>query len=273
LTQQLRRMVLLVCVLMGSIVYGYTQLKLSHRPHSSSTQEMLVSLPVVVQVLASGGDRFLAANVDVWRSLVVSTERMHPDNFRVQGQLQVDASWLNPRSEDNYWVAAAILPWNGQVGPAQTVLHRASLARKDDWQPQFYYAFGLYYFERQPAAAAAWLLNAAPNLPIEADKYMLETIAAHWYERRFDPEVAVRYLEEMAKTSRSSGFRQHLKMRADRMRALAELRQAAKHFSELKGRPLERLDELVASGVIKKIPADPFGEGFDLDRQGVPVVK
>lgn len=269
----LLRKSMVVCLILGGGLYSFSILTLSARPHASATQEMLVSLPVPVQILASGGDRFLAANIAVWRSLVVSTERMHPENFRVQAQLQVDVSWLNPRNEDNYWVAAAILPWNGQVGAAQTVLRRASQARAYDWQPQFYYAFGLYYFDRQPAAAAAWLRSAAPDLPVEADKYMLETIAAHWYERRFDPEVAVGYLEEMAKTSRSSAFRNHLKMRAERMRALAELRKAAKVFAERIGRPPATLDDLVAAGIVAIIPTDPFGEGFDLDKAGVPIVK
>ena len=44
-------------------------------------------------------------------------------------------SWLNPAHEDNYYVATATLPWNGQVDAAQMILRRATLARQKDSQP------------------------------------------------------------------------------------------------------------------------------------------
>jgi hypothetical protein len=40
------------------------------------------------------------------------------------GKLQRDIAWFNPAHEDNYYIAAAILPWNGQVDAAQYVCAR-----------------------------------------------------------------------------------------------------------------------------------------------------
>jgi hypothetical protein len=66
--------------------------------------------------------------------------------------------------EDNYYVASATLPWNGQFDAAQTVLRRASLARPFDFQPAFYYAFNLVYFRGDATTASAWLRAAAAKL-------------------------------------------------------------------------------------------------------------
>lgn len=273
MTPRLRRLLPLACVALGVALYAAALTRLSTVRRVSVTQELQVALPVLVQVVAAGGDRFLAANVDVWRSLVAATERMQAENFRVQGELQVDASWLNPRHEDNYWVAAAILPWNGQFAAGQKVLQRAALTRRYDWKPQFYYAFGIYFFQRDATTAAAWLRQAAPYLAAETDRYQLEGMAAHWYERRYKPEEAVRVLREMAKNSRSSGFRVFLEKRAERVQILIDLRAAIQRYTEKFGHAPKLLGDLVDAGIIADIPQDPFGQqNYVLEPGGQPAL-
>jgi tetratricopeptide (TPR) repeat protein len=254
----------------GLAIYALAVGRLNHVPHPSMTQEMQVALPRFVQVMMTGGDRYLAANIATWRSLVASTEKMQRDNFAIQGRLQADAAWFNPAQEDNYYVAAAILPWYGELNAAQYVLRRAGDARPFDWQPLFYYGFNIYHFQRDPVAAADWLRKAARQARLEEDAYVLENIAVSWYEKGYKPEVALKVVETMAAGARSGGFKQYLGQRAQRLRSLMTLQDAAARYQELRGQPIRKLSDLVDSGLVAAIPADPFGIGFDVGQDGKP---
>lgn len=235
-------------------------------------EELQVALPRFVQVMMAMGDRYLAANIATFRAMVASTSEMKEENFRVQGQVQRDAAWLNPAHEDNYYVAAAILPWHGQFEAAQDVLALAMEARPYDWQPAFYYAFNLYYIKKQPIAAADVLLKAAPKVGNERNRMMMESLAYGWYEKGYEPHAALNLLEASAKTARVGMLRRYLLLRAERLRGLLRLQEAAALFRNRHGRPPGQLDELVKSGFIDRIPDDPFGNGYGLNQQGEPVL-
>ncbi|MFY9327789.1 MAG: hypothetical protein WAO76_07195, partial [Georgfuchsia sp.] len=183
---------------MALAVYALAGHQLDSRPRAAQMEEMQVALPLFAQVGMAAGDRYLAANIDGFRALVAEPQHMQAENFRVLGQVQRDVAWLNPAHEDNYYIAAAILPWNGQLDAAQYVLRRAIDARPFDWQPIFYYAFHLYHFKRDPVAAAEWLLKAASRAADQNDRYMLQILAARWFEKGYDPKVAIGVVEGMA---------------------------------------------------------------------------
>lgn len=268
----MRRAALAVGVL-GALLYAGAVQRLAQVPHDSISREMQVALPRFIQVALTGGDRYLAANIATWRSLVASTEFMEKDNYAIQARLQRDAAWLNPGQEDNYYLAAAILPWAGELDAAQEVLRRASEARPFDWQPAFYYAFNVYQFKNDSATAAKLMHEASQRPMSENNHYMFEQIAASWYEKGYSPDVALRIVQDMAKGARSSGFRKFLEVRAARLQTLIDLRAAAERFSAQEGRPASVLSELVDAGIIAVLPNDPFGMGFELDESGKPVFR
>jgi hypothetical protein len=101
----------------------------------------------------------------------------------ILGQVQKDASWLNPAHEDNYYIATAILPWEGQVDPTQVILRRATLARFFDYQPPFYYAFNQVHFKGDAFGASEWLRQAAEKLPDPEERVTLADFAARWLDR------------------------------------------------------------------------------------------
>ena len=260
-------LVLLVC----AIVFSLTVMALRHHVRKQAASEIEVALPLFVQVFMAGGDRFLAANLGNVRALIADTARMQPDQYTVLAKVQVDASWLNPAHEDNYYIAAAILPWNGQVDAAQTVLRRASIARPFDYQPSFLYAFNLLQFKGDAAAASAWLRNAATKLPDDDERLLMENFAARWMDRTDDLELAAAVVDSMAKQARRKDFRAYLQQRAQRLRDLLALRKAAAAFAAHTGAAPRTLDQLVSGGFIAVLPVDPFGFGYALDAEGNPV--
>lgn len=244
---------------------------LRHYERINPAPEIQVALPLFVQVIMAGGDRFLAANLGSVRALITESAKMKPDEYRIQAKVQKDVSWLNPAHEDNYYVATATLPWNGQVDAAQMILRRATLARQKDSQPPFFYAFNLVHFKKDPVQAAAWLRMAAAKMADEDERILLESFAARWVDRAEDLAVAIAVVEAMAKQAKRKDFRDYLAARAFRLRGLVALREAALAYRRKFGEPLQSLDQLVHTGLIAAIPVDPLGAGYALDAAGTPI--
>lgn len=239
----------------------------------ASAPELLVTLPIPAMVLMAGGDRYLAANLAAIRALVSDTRRMGGTDFAVQARLQSDVAWLNPFHLDNYYVAVAILPWNGELQAAQKILRRASQARNFDFQPLFYYAFHQYHFERNPAAAAISLLEAARRAPEQRHRWYLQDLAARWIERGYRADAASEVVAAMAQSAGPGPMRRNLERRAQRLKNLALLQRATDEFQSQFGRLPRRFDELVSTGLLERIPTDPLGAVYEINAQGQPVLR
>ncbi|MCM8611680.1 hypothetical protein [Accumulibacter sp.] len=259
-------------LLVSALLFGWSQQKLSTLRHESADPELLIALPRFAQVLLAGGDRYLAANLAGFRVLVAETHHMTASDYAVQAKLQRDIAWFNPLHEDNYYIATALLPWNGELDAAQYVLRRASAARSFDWYPLFHYGLLFYHFHRDPATGAKHLLEAVPRVNNVQDQWALQNVAAMWIEKGYQTGNAAAMVEAMAEDSPAGNFRNYLRVRALRLRDLERLQNAAKDYRERFGRDVERLDDLVSAGLLPAIPRDPLGMGFGLDASGTPVL-
>ncbi len=237
-------------------------------PRQTVEVEMQVALPLFVQVAMTVGDRYLAANLAAIRALVASTEKMKADDYAILARVQQDVSWLNPAHEDNYYIAAAILPWVGEIDATQAILARAAKSRPFDYQPAFYYAFHLLHFKGDAAAASAALRDAAEHMPEGDDRLNMQNLAAIWLDRAQDIELSIRVVQAMAQQSKRRDFRAYLEQRVTRLKNLKALRAAAAVFVERTGRTPVSPEELVEAGLIPTIPADPFGFGFAVTKSG-----
>ncbi|MFH1871227.1 MAG: hypothetical protein ABIK82_18045 [Pseudomonadota bacterium] len=259
--------------LLAATVFVATAQRLKTMPRQSVQVEMQVVLPLFVQVFMAAGDRYLAANVAAIRALVVNTFKMRGEEFAILAKLQEDVSWLNPGHEDNYYTATAILPWQGEVEATQRILARATKARFYDYQPAFYYAFNLLHFKGDAVGASAWLREAAEHLPEGDERLQMQNLAAIWLDKAQDVDLAIRVVEAMAQQAKRRDFQRYLEQRVARLRALKDLRSAAEVYRRSSDRPLLDLEDLVDAGIITALPADPFGFGFALDRQGRIVLR
>lgn len=251
------------------VVFAGAGYSLREQPRLEVQSELLrVRLPLLVQLAYSGGDPFLAANTNVFRSLMVSASVTERETYRIQGQLQVDAARFNPWHEDNYYVGAAILPWNGQVEAGQFVLLSAARLRDWDMWPAFYYAFNAMYFERDMARAGHWAEVAAQRHPRNAPA--LRSMAAAWYERGDDPRDAMGILQAMHDQSTDENFRALLQARMQRLAGLSALRQAAVAYRQQHARPPTSLEQLLGYAGLEALPQDPLAIGYSLDQQGQP---
>lgn len=255
-------------LLMSVAVFSFSAQSLKKMPRQVVRSELRVALPLFVQVFMAMGDRNMAANIASIRALVVDTRNVKPDEWPILAKVQGDVSWLNPGHEDNYYIAAAILPWFGEVDAAQKVLMRATKARRYDYQPPFFYAFNQLHFRGDVLGAVAALKEGAEHLPDGDNKLHMQNLAAIWMEKAQDLGLTIRYVEVLAAQAKRPDFKRYLEARAMRLRMLKQLRDAASEYRTRYGRPPAQLDDLLSSGVLKQAPQDPFGFGFAMTPQG-----
>ena len=259
--------------LLAATIFVATAQRLKSAPRQSVRVEMQVALPLFVQVFMTVGDRFLAANIAAIRALVVDIPRMKPEEFAILAKVQEDVSWLNPGHEDNYYIAAAILPWQGEFDAAQRILARATKARRFDYQPAFYYGFNLLHFKGDAAGASAWIREAAEYLPEGGDRIQMQNLAAIWMDKAQDVDLAIRVVEAMAKQTKRRDFQRYLEMRVIRLRALQSLRGAEATYRQRFDRAPATLQDLLDTGIVASLPQDPFGFGFEIDRFGRVILR
>lgn len=259
---------LIVCAAITLFAFFQSRVTSSSKRTLKADEELSVVLPRTVQLLMAGGDRFLAANIGAFRAVVTGTHRLKDESYLALAQVQTDVAWLNPGHEDNYYTAAAILPWVGQVAPAQTILGAAIDARRHDDMPAFFWAFNQMNFLGDTVAAADALRAAANRSTRNQSSLML--MASRWYQRGADPGLAARMTRLMADQTRHPPLKQRLLERAELLDQLGLLREAAQKFQAERGALPKKLGELAPYLPASLASTDLAAKGFDLPADGVP---
>ncbi|WP_432723356.1 hypothetical protein R0381_001148 [Jeongeupia wiesaeckerbachi] len=259
-------------LLVALLVYVFTGSLARQQPRERVETTLNFALPPALSIFAFAGDRYLAANYEVFRAVTVGTQSLDKATLRSLAVVQENASLLNSFNEDNYYTAAAILSWNGEYATAQRVLMRAGVARWNDPLPMFFHGFNQYYFEQKYLDAAADLRVAAERSE-GVNRRALTNIAAKWVEKsdQFDSAIAV--VTAMRDQTRQEDMKRTLQARLDRLYAMKLLASAVATYREKTGRAPSSLAELVDAGQLKSIPADPLGKVFVLNGAGKVAVK
>lgn len=252
-------------------LYVWAVAMLSHVSPPDRGRIEPVALPLPIQLVVGGGDRFLAANIGLFRTMVELSEVV---DFRQDlayiARFQSDVGWLNPGHEDNYYLAAGLLSGGKTHSVAQSILRNAADARPFDYLPPFFLAFNLMHYQGRHEEAARWMHRAAERDEDEENRAAILRIAIRWAQRGEDPGKVAEMLEAMARDSRSRALQDSTLKRAQQARYLAMLNEAVRRFVQKTGRHPLVLEELVEQGVLDALPVDPVGVGFGLDAGGKP---
>ena len=245
----------LALLLAGNLIY---------RPKQWNASRMTVAVPLPAQVIMAGGDRYLAANIGAWRALMVGVDKLPEATLAALAMTQEDVSFLNPAHEDNYYMAAAILPWAGEVERTQIILKRAITARPYDAYPPFFYAFDQVHFFGDAQGAAAVARRAAPLVHDEGLSQALTIMAVNWTERGEDLQTAIDTVAIMVSLAKDRRLQVYLQGRLKRLEGLRILREAAARYAARTHKFPSSVDDLLKSGDVTEIPADPEGAGYSV---------
>lgn len=236
-------------------------------PRKVDKQQLSVIIPVPLQILLNGGDRYLAANLATFRALVVGPSDIDAETVKALGSIHRAAAYMNPAHEDNYYISQAIISWNGQADADIYVQERATLARPWDSMPPYFAGIDKYTFKKDPIGGAKSMEIAAQRPDMGNRQYYLD-IAAKWYEKNDDPRLALEHVLGMQKNTRDKDMKIFLGKRVARIEATIKIHDALIAYKQKFDKPATKLNELVEVGLLEAVPTDPMGQVFSLKQDG-----
>jgi hypothetical protein len=217
--------------------------EISRRPaFALGFRNLFADLVWLEAVQISGEDRLTRGDYDRLHTLIESVVNFDP-RFRVPYLLG--------------GIALGESPAHGNR--ALQLLERGRHAFPADWQFPFYTGYIRYFSLGDPVGggrafeAAARLPGSPPHLPL---------LAARMLTEGRKPETALLLLEEMIKDETNPGRRRAIERRIREVaveRDLMLLERAAGTYRRKTGAFPSRLEDLVDAGVLRRIPAEPFG--------------
>ena len=172
---------------------------------------------------------------------------------------------LNPYNEDAYYFAQATFTWDvGQVKAVNRLLEYVMKYRTWDFKIPFFLGFNYAYFLKDYKKAAYYykIASKMTHSPLFAN------LAARYFYRGGKTELGINYLKTMIKITRKESIKKTYKIRLKALEDIYKIEQAIKAYkTEYKKLP-SNINELVKKGFLDRIPKDPYGGKFYIDKNG-----
>lgn len=236
-------------------------LKLGHVPDGkvlrtvAGDQRYLLSEIYIIRVLFYFGELF---------GVNRTSGTITPEYFNMYRTLE-NAVILDPYNIDAYYFSQAAFTWElGRVREVNSMLRHGMKYRSWDYQLPFFIGFNSAYFLKDYRTAAEYMKKAAEL----SENPLFTTLAARYFYEAEESDLGVLFLDTMAKGTRDTNLKKVYELRRDALQAVKNLLSATDRFRAKHGRLPVHLEELVSSGLIRRIPDDPYGGIFYLDRDG-----
>ena len=172
---------------------------------------------------------------------------------------------LNPYHEDTYYFAQAIFTWGlGRIKEVNSILKYVFKYRYWDYQLPFFLGFNYGYFLKDYVKAAEFFKKAAElsGIPFYA------TLSSRYFYKGKRVELGIIFLRHLIKNTNKPEIKAVYEIRLKALEAIYKLEKAVKQYQKKFGHIPRNLNELVRVGILKKIPKDPYGGRFFIDKKG-----
>jgi hypothetical protein len=93
-------------------------------------------------------------------------------------------------------------------------------------------------------------------------------LAARYFYESEQTDLGLAFLDAMIAQTRDKAVRQTYVMRREALLAVTQIENSIEEFRGRFGHQAKNLDELIRSGLLERIPNDPYGGEFYLDETG-----
>lgn len=173
--------------------------------------------------------------------------------------------YLDPLFFQTGYYTQGLLAWRpGMHQRAVEMLRYHAEHRYWDWEPMFYVGFNYFYYLNDNESAAKYLKLSAerPGAPPIA-----ASLAARLAQKAGHTVTAIGLLKTMYENAEGGLIKTQLEKRLKAHLAVYEIEKALKAYRLQHGALPEGLDDLVKTGVIEKLPENPFKNQFSYDPQ------
>lgn len=236
--------------------------------------EKLGYIPQPAVLKAVGGDqKLLLSNLLVLKSLfyfgsLVETtpaELILPTDYASIFSTIDAAVKLDPYNQDAYYFAQAALSWHpDRVKQANALLEYGQRFRDWDYQLPFFLGFNYAYFLHDYENAAKYYAKAAE---INGDPLLANLAGRYLYEAK-QTELALTYLQAMAKSAKSEAIKETFQVRIRALQEVQRIETALSRFQADFGDIPVTIDDLLRRGYLKEAPVDPYGGKFFINAAG-----
>ena len=167
---------------------------------------------------------------------------------------------------DPYYFGAMNLSWGAnKVKEANALLEKAFKYRDWDWTIPFYLGFNHFYFLQDNEKASFYLMESAKR---GTSGSLIPILAARLAYQGKRTENGIIFLQEIIKKTDDDIVKKSYETRLNALKVILFLERAVAVYQDRFKKQPERLDELIAKGVITAIPKDPYGGKFYIDKDG-----
>lgn len=189
---------------------------------------------------------------------------VQPD-YRGMSNIIHTALKLDPYNIDGYYFAQSFLTWEvKQYALANKLLDYGMKYRTWDWYLPFFAGFNSAYFLKDFKKAADYYKRAGDL----SGQDLHISLAGRYMQESGQTEHAIAYLKAMIAGSRNETAKKTFQLRLKAFEAVRVIESARDEFSASHGKKPANVQELLASGILKSLPTDPYGGTFYLAPDG-----
>ena len=173
---------------------------------------------------------------------------------------------LDPYFFDPYILGEGVLTWGTQkYDDANRLLEKGLKYRKNDWRIPYFIGFNYFYFLKNYAKGAEYMMEAS-RLP--GSPAYLPSLAARLAYYGDKTKTALVFLRQMLAESKDQRITAFLQKRLDALEKAVYLEDLIEKFHSEQGRYPAHLTELVRYGYLDKLPVDPYGGQWVFNKSG-----
>ncbi|MEM4711327.1 MAG: hypothetical protein QXL18_05255 [Candidatus Woesearchaeota archaeon] len=173
------------------------------------------------------------------------------------------ASYLDPYNLDVYYFVEAIFTWDlKRIREVNVLLERGLKFRNWDYNIPYFLGFNYFYFLKDYKKASNYFKIAAE---LSHNDFFISLASRILYEANMT-EVAINLLKNMISEIRDIKVKNELIIRLKSLESALLLENAVKEFQRRFLKNPKNLFDLIDSGILEKIPEDPYGGKFYLDK-------
>lgn len=188
-----------------------------------------------------------------------------PPDYQSMSRIIHGTVKLDPYNMDAYYFSQALLVWDvGAYQIATDLLVYGMKYRSWDWYLPFFAGFNSAYFLKDYPNAAKYYQRAAEL----SGEWLFATLAGRYMQKTGQTELAMVYLTTMAKSARNQAIKKLYQVRLQALQAARIIEMARDSYLQSGGSLPVSVEDLVRTGHLASIPADPYGGKFYLEADG-----
>ncbi|MCD4718361.1 MAG: hypothetical protein K8S13_00675 [Desulfobacula sp.] len=173
---------------------------------------------------------------------------------------------LDPYFWDAYLFAEVFLAWDARkFEDANRLLLKGTQYIPDNYRVFYYLGFNYFYFLKDNENGRKYLMEAARRPGCSS---YVANLAARLSVYTFKHRDGIEFLKVMLGDTKDRATRDQFQMRIKTLEIMEYLEQKISEFHELYRTYPKTLDDLVRSGLISRVPADPYGGEFIIMQNG-----